>query len=498
MEGRGRSSRRHSRGRSVVQQLDAEADAARDQRHLARLGVQQPELGAQQQPAALRHDQQLAVGVAEDPVGHGGVGGVEVDGHAGALGGVAVAAQGPQPGQEVGAGPAGSGSGFQRSRLGSGTDSVKGARAERAVVGADERRVRGRGADAVEPGAAVVGARLGERRAAELLRVQARAGRAGGSCGPRGSAPGTASELCSLPKPERYASPSAVFLACSLPVPAHRVLPPLKESYADHRIADGGPSTETPGHVVGSRRWHPARPDAGQDGRVQQPTPRPARPVPPPLRRAPVQRRSAAAPGQNPRRLRRGPGGDRLRGAEHPRRGRAGRRPDRLRLPLLPQQARHGRGLARRNLDAYADRITARLDRTGATSPLRWRARDGYRGRRIPRHEADGAGLRPGRVHRPRPARPLPARPTTWSPTGCAPSSPDRSAAARRRRAAAHRLPGRRRDGRRAAPARLPHGPGGRSGHRHRDQGAAAGLSGALSGRAGRAGRGERRADPAA
>lgn len=57
-------------------------------------------------------------------------------------------------------------------------------------------------------------ARLGEGAAAELLRVQAEGAR-WGELRPGGRAPGTASELCSLPKPVRYSSASAVFLACS-------------------------------------------------------------------------------------------------------------------------------------------------------------------------------------------------------------------------------------------------------------------------------------------
>nr|BBJ54848.1 hypothetical protein SAVMC3_74770 [Streptomyces avermitilis] len=51
---------------------------------------------------------------------------IQVHGHAGALGGVAVAAEGPQAADEVRPG-GGSGSGFQRSRFGSGAVSVKGA-----------------------------------------------------------------------------------------------------------------------------------------------------------------------------------------------------------------------------------------------------------------------------------------------------------------------------------------------------------------------------------
>ncbi len=50
--------------------------------------------------------------------------------------------------------------------------------------------------------------------------------------------PGTASELCSLPKPEEYVSPSAVFLAWSIALIPHSRCPrkpsdpPDDESYA--------------------------------------------------------------------------------------------------------------------------------------------------------------------------------------------------------------------------------------------------------------------------
>lgn len=60
-----------------------------------------------------------------------------------------------------------------------------------------------------------MGAGLGEGAAAELLGVEAEGAR-WGEFRPIGRAPGTASELCSLPKPVRYSSASAVFLACSL------------------------------------------------------------------------------------------------------------------------------------------------------------------------------------------------------------------------------------------------------------------------------------------
>ncbi len=108
----------------------------------------------------------------------------------------------------------GSGSGFQRSRLGSGTDSVKGAvrtaplsvrvnagwAADGRMRYSQERRLCARGSVNAVPLSCSAyspsGARWGEFR-------------------PSGRAPGTASELCSLPKPDRYDSPSAVFRAPS-------------------------------------------------------------------------------------------------------------------------------------------------------------------------------------------------------------------------------------------------------------------------------------------
>ncbi len=181
----GRSSRRRrTRARALRQQFHPEAHPARDQRHMPRGRAQRPELGVQQQPAALGDDQQFAVRVAEDPVGHGRVGGVQMHGHPAALPRVAVAAQRPEPRQEVGAPgvllvlPARRARGRFGQRtpaqpVGIGLRLVEGRAPQAAVVRADEAGVRRRGADAVEPRAAVVRPGLGERAAAQLLRVQA-------------------------------------------------------------------------------------------------------------------------------------------------------------------------------------------------------------------------------------------------------------------------------------------------------------------------------------
>ena len=94
------------------------------------------------------------------------------------------------------------GSGSQRSWLG-----VVGTSMKRAA--ADEPRgdlfvgpVRDRGADAIGPGAAIDGARRGERRAAELLGVEAEGMLLRRILALRASAPATASVANSLPKPD--------------------------------------------------------------------------------------------------------------------------------------------------------------------------------------------------------------------------------------------------------------------------------------------------------
>ena len=75
----------------------------------------------------LGHEQQLAVGVDEVPVGHGPVRRVDVHGYPVARPQVAVAGHGVEPVDEVGVGAGvGMGSAFQRSRFGSGSISSNG------------------------------------------------------------------------------------------------------------------------------------------------------------------------------------------------------------------------------------------------------------------------------------------------------------------------------------------------------------------------------------
>ena len=69
--------------RRAVRQLDAKLDAARDHRDLAGLDVDDAELGAEPQPALLRHEQQLAVGVVEVLVLHRAGDEIDVRRHAG-------------------------------------------------------------------------------------------------------------------------------------------------------------------------------------------------------------------------------------------------------------------------------------------------------------------------------------------------------------------------------------------------------------------------------
>ena len=65
--------------RIAVGKLDREAHAARDHGNLGRRDLEPAELGAKPQPALLRHDQKLAVGVVEIAVAHRPVRRVQVD-----------------------------------------------------------------------------------------------------------------------------------------------------------------------------------------------------------------------------------------------------------------------------------------------------------------------------------------------------------------------------------------------------------------------------------
>jgi hypothetical protein len=151
--------------------LDAEADAAGDHHDLARRDVEAAELGDQMQVALLRHDQQLAVGVLEHPVDHRAVGQVEVRGHAGLGGHVAVAADRDQAVDEVGR----LGRDLQRipaQAVGRRRGGVERA-ALQLVLGVGRiGPVAGAGPQAVEPAAAVLVARRGEGRARQLLGIE--------------------------------------------------------------------------------------------------------------------------------------------------------------------------------------------------------------------------------------------------------------------------------------------------------------------------------------
>ncbi len=162
-----------------VEQLDAELDAAGDEGDLAGGEVEDAELGVEHEAAELGHEEEFAVGGVEEAVGHGFVGGVDVDGDAGVHGGVAVAGEGGEAVDEV-RGRGGSGSGSQRSWLGVVSISLKGRGAEEAVGDALVGFVHDGGADAVGPGAAVEQAGRGEGAAAELFCVEAKLGLLGG------------------------------------------------------------------------------------------------------------------------------------------------------------------------------------------------------------------------------------------------------------------------------------------------------------------------------
>ena len=65
--------------RLTVRQLDPEAQPPGNQQHFLRCGLQDPELGRDAQPPELRHDEELAVGIVEEPIAHGAVGEVPVN-----------------------------------------------------------------------------------------------------------------------------------------------------------------------------------------------------------------------------------------------------------------------------------------------------------------------------------------------------------------------------------------------------------------------------------
>ena len=88
--------------RLLLQQLNAEFDAARNHANLARSDIQNAEFGVEAQRSQLRHNQQLAVGVIEETVLHRGVGRVEMNRDAGLHRRVAIAAERDDAVDEVG------------------------------------------------------------------------------------------------------------------------------------------------------------------------------------------------------------------------------------------------------------------------------------------------------------------------------------------------------------------------------------------------------------
>ncbi len=104
--------------RLAIEQLDAETDAARNHRDLLRLDIEYAELGRDAQPALLRHDQQLAVGVVEEAALHRAVGGVDMDAAAGLRRRAAVAGHREQAIDEIRRRASAAGSGSQRNWFG--------------------------------------------------------------------------------------------------------------------------------------------------------------------------------------------------------------------------------------------------------------------------------------------------------------------------------------------------------------------------------------------
>ncbi len=158
--------------RRPIHQVDPEAHAAGDDRDLQRRHLKDPHLGDQPKPPFLGDHQQLPVGVEEHLAGHRAVGEVEVRGQSRALARPAGACQGDQAFDEV----------LRRIRRGGRVPAqavggrlglIEGPAADQAGVDPLERRMIGRGADAVEPAAPVVGPGGGEGRARQPLRIEA-------------------------------------------------------------------------------------------------------------------------------------------------------------------------------------------------------------------------------------------------------------------------------------------------------------------------------------
>ena len=162
----------------------------------------------------------------------------------------------------------GSGSGFQRSRFGSGASCVNGA-------------VRSAPFSARTNAGCAADGRMRyshERRLDALGSVKALPlscsaysprGARWGALRPCGKAPGTASELCSLPNPERWASDSAVFLASPLMIAPSRLIPMHHRRIRLPSAQEAGRGHRTGSATAGADPAPaPDRRRAGVDGRA--------------------------------------------------------------------------------------------------------------------------------------------------------------------------------------------------------------------------------------
>ncbi|MNL25840.1 hypothetical protein D3C87_1473360 [compost metagenome] len=157
--------------RGAVRQVDAEAHATRNHNDLLRFHRQPAHFRRQQQAALLRHDQHLAIGVVEVAVLHRLVGQVQVDAATGHRFRAAITGHRHDAVDKVG----------RHGRHGRRAPAHLVRRRRHFVKSAQpaarlqtaERLVHGGRADAVQPRAAVVGARRREGGARDLLGIQA-------------------------------------------------------------------------------------------------------------------------------------------------------------------------------------------------------------------------------------------------------------------------------------------------------------------------------------
>ncbi len=158
-------------GRAAAQ-LHPQLHAARDDGDLARLDVDDAELGPQPQLALLRDEQQLAVGVVEVFVLHGAGDQVDMRGHAGLRSGIARCRDGAQALEE------GQPVAWKRDRVPAHRrrwhlDLRARRRAPQSSIRlAEPPPVLDRGPDAVEPAPLIAGPGRCEGRTAELLGIQ--------------------------------------------------------------------------------------------------------------------------------------------------------------------------------------------------------------------------------------------------------------------------------------------------------------------------------------